>query len=123
MKVYISASCKYKASYLALSLAQAGYDISSGWHDREMSRTSKLSEGQKSDIALAAREVIKQSDILVLMDDPDMVPGGKFVDVGIALGAGKKVFVLGRRENIKMYDPEVQAFDTLPELISGLADV
>lgn len=105
--VYVTASNRWSAMFFADYLAGQGFSVLSCWHDEEMKRSSELTDAEKIAIADAARQTIIKSDFLIEIADPDMVPGGKFVDVGIALGAGKTVIVVGRRENIKMYDPSV----------------
>jgi hypothetical protein len=60
------------------------------------------------------------SDALVLLSSPFRVPGGKFVETGIAVGRGMPVFVLGVRENMLMWHSSVQAFNTVEDLIDFL---
>lgn len=121
-KVFITASNTYAAAYFAHVLEANGVKIMSGWHDNPepLKRSSELSETERKKIARDSVDCIKYSDYLLIISDPDMVPGGKFVDVGVALGAGKKVLLVGRRENIKMYHPDVIAVATIAEVLREL---
>lgn len=48
--------------------------------------------------------------------------GGRHVEHGIAIGAGKRVFVCGPRENIFHTLPQVQHYPSWRHLIAALAD-
>lgn len=119
IKVFITASNTYSAAYFAGVLEANGFQITSGWHDNPtpLKRSTELSESERVKIAEKSKQQIKNSDYLLVIADPDMVPGGKFVDVGVALGADKKVILIGRRENIKMYDPGVVAVATVQDVL------
>jgi len=57
-------------------------------------------------------------DALVLVAGKEKYSGGKFVEAGIAIGLGKRVVVLGRRENMLLWHPLVTSVEE-PEDISG----
>ena len=59
---------------------------------------------------------------LVLVAGPDRYPGGKFVEAGIAMGLGKPVVVLGHRENMLLWHPDVHAVETIDRLVEYLGD-
>lgn len=111
-KVYISASNRWAALFFADAISKSMMGlVSSLWHDEPMTRTREIADERKEQMAHEARERIQNSEVLLLIADPDMVPGGKFVDAGIALGAGRTVILVGRRENLKMFDPAVIQVD------------
>lgn len=85
-----------------------------------MHRTEEYNEIYKVMLADDAQRLILASDALLIISDPDKVPGGKFVHAGIAIGANKKVFLVGRRENLAMYSSSVLAYANVDELIKGL---
>lgn len=74
---------------------------------------------EKSRIAKEDADGVESSDALVLVAGPDRYSGGKFVEVGIALGMRKLVVVIGRRENMLLWHPSVMATDD-PRLVDGL---
>jgi len=63
------------------------------------------------------------ADALILLAGPDKYSGGKFVEAGIAIGAGKRVIVIGRRENMLLWHPQVDRVDTVDEAIYLLGTV
>ena len=73
---------------------------------------------------MAKRDVqeIRECDALVLMAGPDLYPGGKFVEAGIAFGLRKLVIVFGRRENILLWHPDIIAVQDVRALIEALPD-
>jgi hypothetical protein len=56
---------------------------------------------------IATEDVIDviNCDSLVLVSGPDKYLGGKFVEAGIAIGLGKRVIIIGRRENMLLWHP------------------
>jgi hypothetical protein len=119
MKIYITASNRWSALYFAENLRRAGATITSNWHDRQMERTSTIKDEIKQANAETTSKMIADSDVLLIVSDPDMVPGGKFVDVGIALQAGLTVFLVGRRENLKMHHPKIIQCDDLEGVLGN----
>jgi hypothetical protein len=63
---------------------------------------------------------VMSCDVLVLIAGPDRYSGGKFVEAGIAIGAGKRVIVMGRRENMLLWNPDIDAVDTPDEVCALL---
>jgi nucleoside 2-deoxyribosyltransferase len=79
-----------------------------------------LDEFVKADMTVENISKIKQAKYLVMQSDYDKVPGGKFVEVGVALALGKRVIVIGRRENLYSYHPLVTQIYDLDELLGVL---
>ncbi len=46
--------------------------------------------------------------------------GGRHVELGIALGAGKPIYIVGPRENVFCYLDHVRQFDTWADLVTHL---
>lgn len=115
--VYITASNRWSALYFKSILERLGHKISSDWHNQPLRRTGDYDDAMKTCIADDTSALIQGSDVLLVVDDPDMVPGGKFVDVGVMIGNQGKVILIGRRENIKMYNSQVVSVQTPDELI------
>lgn len=116
-KVYVSSHDLWAAKYMAQRLTQAGHTVVSTWHEREDKMTK---EGAGGLIAVYNDPEIRSADALVLIACQGMVPGGKHVEAGIALGAGKRVYVLGDRENKLYYHPKADAVANVKMLLASL---
>jgi hypothetical protein len=119
--VFITGSNPYAALYFAETLKANGINITSEWHKPQpLTRSRDMSDSTKQTLARESIERIKNSDALLIISDPDMVPGGKFVDVGVALGAGKRVILFGARENLKMWHPDIIVATSVADVLKGL---
>jgi hypothetical protein len=122
-KIYISSHDIDKAREVAAAVSAAGYPVISTWHlgDAPMKRSDDMTEAQKRDKAASnVDQIIGACNVLILVASEEKVPGGKFVEAGVALGCKRKVYVWGRRENILLHHPSVKVFDSLEELIAAL---
>jgi nucleoside 2-deoxyribosyltransferase len=67
---------------------------------------------------------IVQADCLVFFAEPPSSTGGRHgarhVELGIALGLGKRVVVVGHRETVFVYLPEVEVFASWEEARAAL---
>jgi hypothetical protein len=101
-KVYVAASDKRAAEHVADVLLKDHFDVVSTWH-------ADTSGDPFDKSAVAARNVdqVKSADALVVVDHYGRVPGGKFVEAGVALGLGKRVIILGARENLLLHHPSI----------------
>jgi nucleoside 2-deoxyribosyltransferase len=117
-KVYVSSHDKLAARYVASVAREKGFEVVSTWHElpaRDHTNGKSLSE--KRDIAERCHREIAGADIFVLIPSKDKVPGGKFVEAGIAIGLGKAVVTLGPRENLLMFHPQVRQADEDPTIV------
>jgi hypothetical protein len=108
MKIYVAAHCRWAAHYVALVLSYSGHEITSGWIYTDFKPTDQHDETERAGIAQDDFDDVARSDALVLVAGPDRYPGGKFVETGIALGMGKHVVVIGRRENMLIWLPSIR---------------
>ncbi|MCK8780551.1 hypothetical protein M0654_11195 [Rhizobium sp. NTR19] len=115
MKIYVASHERLAATHAAHVLSIAGHNITSRWHGKEFLKTEEHTVEERIEIASEDFEDVTEADALVIIAGPDRYPGGKFVEAGIALGQGKPVVVIGRRENMLMWLPEIIAVDT-PEM-------
>ena len=120
MRVYIAGDSQEKCLEVAEKLIKAGHEIISSWLYEKFLRTRKYTPDQRAAIAMQDESDILDSEALVCVAGPDLIPGGKFVEVGIAHGMGKMVCVLGRRENMLMWHPSFLCADNIEALIEIL---
>lgn len=121
MKIFVTSSSWNQAKTLAAILKSLDHEVTSDWHNRPYFPTASYDEPMRELIATDARKLIEKSDALVVFSTDEPVPGGKFVDVGIALGSGKKVFLIGHRENLKMWDSAIRAFGSVNEFLEFIS--
>lgn len=64
-------------------------------------------------------DVIRADMLIAFTEEPRSTNsrGGRHVELGIALGAGKPIYLVGPRENVFCHLPAVRQFDTWPELV------
>lgn len=109
MKVYVASHCQLAGLHVAGVLQKYGHDITSRWLTGEFKPTEQFSEDRRSTIALEDYDDVAAADALVLVAGPDKYSGGKFVEAGIAVGLGRRVVVIGRRENMLLWLPSIVA--------------
>lgn len=108
MKVYVASHCRWAALHVASVLNISTHvEVVSRWHYKEFLPTPSHTEAERYDIAQEDYDDVMSADILVLIAGPDKYSGGKFVEAGIAVGAGKRVIVIGRRENMLIWLPSI----------------
>ena len=120
MKLYIAGHNQIEAITAAKMLGREGHSITSRWLWAPFNPTEKYAPEKREEIATMDADDVTEADALVLLSCEARVPGGKFVEAGIALGQGKEVFVIGRRENMLLWHPRVYCFATIHECILAL---
>lgn len=124
-KVYIACHHPDQANELADRLA-AKHTVSSTWHRDTKPRPEKSDAAGWGENAKRNLTEIAKSDVLVLVASPEhidgtkRVPGGKFVELGYALGRCVRVFTLGGVENGMLYHPSVEHVADADELLKRL---
>jgi hypothetical protein len=123
MKVYISSHDIEQAREVATALEQAGHMVVSNWHigTHSMKRTADMTDEEMRDKSRANEGNIALCEMLVLISSQEKVPGGKFVEAGMALGMGKRVTVVGRYENMMLRHPRAKLVNSIEELVASLA--
>ena len=109
MKIYVACHERELAHSTAEVLSASGHEITSRWHNKAFHPMDFHSEVEREQIAQEDFDDISAADSLVLIAGPEKYSGGKFVEAGIALGMGKRVLVIGRRENMLLWLPQVVA--------------
>ena len=121
MKLYLAARYDRLAEMAALAEAieDLGHEVTSRWIE---------GHGQPDgDSALYDLTDVVVADALVLFTEeptahvPFAARGGRHVEFGYALRAGKRMFIVGPRENIFHELPEVTALPDAPALLEHLA--
>lgn len=121
MKIYVACHCQDTARNVAVVLSTAGHEITSRWLHADFKPTDQHREPDRPVIAQEDFDDVAAADALVLVAGPDRYPGGKFVETGIALGMGKHVVVIGRRENMLIWLPAIQQVDDPQGAVDFLA--
>ncbi|MES9872495.1 MAG: nucleoside 2-deoxyribosyltransferase [Candidatus Sedimenticola sp. 6PFRAG7] len=120
MKIYIAGHNQEIAiSIREEILLLRDHKVTARWLDKEFNRTDEHSERERVMIAQEDYDDITSADALLLIASHKRVPGGKFVEAGIALGQGKPVHVIGHRENMLMWHPDVHQFDSLDDWLNA----
>lgn len=119
-KVYISSFDLWAARHVRDVLRRSGHAVVSTWHEPGSARGETPEEwaaiiGRRNDLE------IREADCLVLIATKADVPGGKFVEAGIALGAGKRVYILGHVENRLLHHSRCVTLPTPEEVAEAIA--
>lgn len=119
MKVFLSArySRRNELKEIRSLLQQYGYEVCSRWLDTEWNETERESQVYSSAAPPEYREQYSQWDrddvlacdyFVAFTEEPrSNTRGGRHVEFGIAIAAKKRIIVVGPRENIFYYLPEV----------------
>lgn len=121
MRIYLAARFDRGAEMLdvAAALSRAGHFVTSRWiHGRQAG----------PDLVSAVEDVedLASADCLVSFTEyptqgvPWAARGGRHVEFGIALASGKRLCIVGPRENVFHHVPRVEVFIDLADLIDGL---
>lgn len=113
MRIYIASHSRELAEEAAAVFERKAYVVASRWHRKEFLPTEAHTEQERIVIAQEDYDDIASSDALILLSGPDKYSGGKFVEAGIAIGMGKPVTVVGRRENMLLWLPTVSVVETV----------
>ena len=121
MKLYIASHSQEEARKIASICSQAGHEITSRWLQEDFSKTSQYTDDDKCLIADNDYDDVTKADALVLLFTPYRVPGGKFVEAGIALGQLKMVYVIGARENMLLWHTRVKQFVSIEDFLKSVS--
>ena len=122
MRIYLAARFHRSGEMLdvAGALSRAGHFITSRWiHGRQ----------NAPDLVSAVEDIedLSDADCLVSFTERPTegvswaARGGRHVEFGVALAMGKRLCVVGPRENIFHHLPRTEVFRSLAELIEALA--
>jgi hypothetical protein len=123
MRIYIAARYdrRFEMLGVAAALMRAGHDVTSRW----------IEGGRGDDPELLAAvedmgDLARADCLLTFTERPEQnVPwaarGGRHVEFGVALACGKRLCLLGPRENIFHHLPRVEVYATVLDLVDGLS--
>src|SRR4029079_13196343 len=105
---------------VASDLIRAGHEVTSRWIEG--------GRGDDPELVAAIEDVgdLERADCLVTFTErPERnvawaARGGRHVEFGIALATGKRLCIVGPRENIFHHLLAVEAFATVADLVAGL---
>lgn len=117
MKIYIAGHNQEVAKEISELLKENGHEITSNWLYKPFNRTNDHSIEERVNIAVEDYNDIVDADSVILISSPKRVPGGKFVEAGIALGQRKPVYVIGHRENMLMWHPNIIQYDSIEDFM------
>lgn len=121
MKLYIAGHSQEEARAIAKLCREAGHEITSRWLDEDFSKTGNYTDVDKAGIASVDVEDVLCADAMVFIASPRRVAGGKFVEAGIAIGTGKRVYILGHQENILMYHALCERLDSVEVFLKSVS--
>jgi len=106
-----------KADCRTIRAALAGVvDVQASWLEGSFLRSEYYSVDERREIAETDASEVSSSQGVILVASPYRVPGGKFVEAGVAIGCGLPVYVIGHRENMLMWHPLVRQFSCVEDL-------
>lgn len=122
-KVYIAASFtrRKEAAALRRQLAAAHHLVLSRWLDVESDDYDNTPMSKMQQYAAMDLEDLFKSEALVCLTGDKASRGGRHAEVGAALATGKRVILLGPREQIFHWHPCVRVVTRFKELLEVLA--
>jgi hypothetical protein len=119
MKVYCCSKSKHWPFWTALRAA--GVPIVASWIDAEFNRTGEepSHDHWARHWETCCREAA-EADVTLLYAGEDERQMGALVEVGSALGAGKRIFLITRHDWSWAHHPRVRRFETLEAAITAI---
>lgn len=129
MKIYLAArySRRDQLRDVAEELRRIGHTITSRWLEtdwlcNDVGRSTAAPPEYREQYALIDMEDVKVADVVVnFTEAPDSGGrGGRHVEFGLAVAWGKRLIVVGHRENLFHHLPEVEFLASQWDLIRAL---
>jgi nucleoside 2-deoxyribosyltransferase len=119
-KFYLAGRFSRRAEMRAVAadLEAAGHVVTSRWIRERAENEARAAANARRDL----RDIDQADAVLVFTDEPRSTTsrGGHWVEVGYALGQGKAICVIGWRENVFCWLPEISFFPTWAEALDSL---
>lgn len=119
MRIYLASRTKH-IKYLRevrSQLQDAGHTVTSSWLNQQSIPDYVLDEDILHKYALQDKKDIEQSDMIISFSDANGRHGGRHCEFGMALASGIRCVVIGPREHIFHYLPNVEVYDDLGSLL------
>ncbi len=127
MKIYVAASYPRKKDAIAISdrLEALGHTMMSRWKWEDEGYTSDFGRRETqqeqydrlSAAAIRDLEDLKNSEIVVCLTDGEnqLTHGGRHSELGIMLYETKRVIIIGPREQVFHYHPDVKQYESVED--------
>lgn len=121
MKIYIASRYQSEAKYVADVVERAGHTVTSSWVKEKNYGSIISPQGKRKASGIDLRE-IDAADCVVLLTQPknEFTTGGRHVEFGYGLARGKRLFVIGERENIFHFLDAVECVRNVRTLVRRL---
>jgi hypothetical protein len=128
MKIYLAARYSRHSEMREIrdTLMRLGYEVTSRWIDQhggnllESIVQAKLNSDPKGSSVYAVKDVedIARSDLVMsFTSENGGGKGGRHVEFGLSIGLGKRVVLIGPRENVFHCLPIVEHYQTLGDFL------
>lgn len=128
MRVYLAAAFERQQELRAYreALSARGIEVTSRWLDIEGSSqvdgTAECEEDARAVHAQEDLDDVAAADALISFTGTSG-RGGRHVEFGFAVATGKRIMLVGQRENIFHFLPQVEWFEDWPDLLYYLESV
>lgn len=121
MRIYLASRYDRRFEMLGVTavLMKAGHDVTSRWIEGR-------GDGPEVEAVEDVEDVLRADCILCFTEEPTehvswAARGGRHVEFGVALAMGKRLCVVGPRENIFHHLPRVEQFRSLDDFVAQAA--
>lgn len=76
--------------------------------------------GTEAEFAATDVDDVRSAEAIIVLTGDSRTRGGRHTELGIALALGKKCYIVGPREQVFHYHPEVIQCDSITELLHNL---
>lgn len=130
MKLYLCARYSRRAELCSLrtELTRLGYTVTSRWLDTDWREkddrgSSAAPSEYREEFAVKDLEDVAAADCLIAFTEEPRSGGrgGRHVEFGAALAMGKRLIVVGYRENLFHHHPRVEFYGSPSDMLQALA--
>lgn len=118
MKIYIAGAYKRRLEFLPIKerLENVGHEVTSSWLSGEH---DNIPEREAAEIDL---DDIQRccAVLLISQNGKPTTNGGRHFEFGYAYTLGKQLLLLGQREGVFHYLPEVRQYNNIEDLLANL---
>jgi len=117
-QIYLSAAYERRPEMIGHRdvLRNAGFEVKARWLDGAQHNWDRMSAALKEDYSQIDLEDAQTADIVITFTGGGP-RGGRHVEFGVGLATGARVILVGHRENIFHWHPDVEVYDSLDDVI------